>query len=57
MTTDTRRALVVRGGWDGHHPLTISDGFVPFLQGNALAVTSIREHLDEHLDPVAATGP
>lgn len=38
MTTDTRRALVVRGGWDGHQPVTISDGFVPFLKEQGFVV-------------------
>lgn len=28
-----RRALVVRGGWDGHHPVEATDLFVPFLEG------------------------
>lgn len=28
----TRRALVVRGGWDGHSPEAATDLFVPFLQ-------------------------
>ena len=27
-----RRALVVRGGWDGHQPVTITDEFLPFLE-------------------------
>ncbi|MFF7475833.1 hypothetical protein [Streptomyces sp. NPDC008092] len=26
MTTDIRRAPAVRGGWDGHRPVTIGDG-------------------------------
>ncbi|GAA1939204.1 ThuA domain-containing protein [Kitasatospora viridis] len=39
MTTHTtRRALVVRGGWDGHQPVAISDSFVPFLQEHGYAV-------------------
>jgi type 1 glutamine amidotransferase len=27
-----RRALVVRGGWDGHHPIEATDLFIPFLR-------------------------
>ncbi|MEU2205379.1 ThuA domain-containing protein [Microbacterium oleivorans] len=26
-----RRALIVRGGWDGHHPVAATDMFRPFL--------------------------
>ncbi|RVU20916.1 ThuA domain-containing protein [Streptomyces antnestii] len=38
-TTDTtRRALVVRGGWEGHEPVAISDRFVPFLKDHGCAV-------------------
>ncbi|SKC76762.1 ThuA domain-containing protein [Krasilnikoviella flava] len=28
----TRRALVVRGGWDGHQPEAATDLFIPFLR-------------------------
>ena len=28
----TKRALVVRGGWDGHQPIQSTDLFLPFLQ-------------------------
>ncbi|MFJ3669128.1 ThuA domain-containing protein [Streptomyces sp. NPDC090106] len=38
MGSDTRRALVVRGGWDGHLPVTITDTFVPFLKERGFAV-------------------
>lgn len=27
-----RRALVVRGGWDGHEPVACTDSFLPFLR-------------------------
>jgi hypothetical protein len=30
--------MVVRGGWDGHKPVEISDGFVPFLKEQGFAV-------------------
>lgn len=32
MNTSTRRALIVRGGWDGHQPVETTDSFVPFLK-------------------------
>ncbi len=38
MTTDTRRALVVRGGWEGHQPVTITDLFLPFLRDQGYTV-------------------
>lgn len=28
----TRRAVIVRGGWDGHDPVGTTDEFVPFLR-------------------------
>ncbi|MFJ1807859.1 MULTISPECIES: ThuA domain-containing protein [unclassified Streptomyces] len=34
----TRRALVVRGGWQGHQPVTITDLFLPFLLSRGFAV-------------------
>lgn len=33
-----RRALVVRGGWDGHHPVEATDLFLPFLEENGFEV-------------------
>jgi uncharacterized protein len=33
-----RQALVVRGGWEGHHPVEATDHFVPHLQENGFAV-------------------
>lgn len=35
----TRNALVVRGGWDGHHPVEATDLFIPFLRENDFEVT------------------
>jgi type 1 glutamine amidotransferase len=35
----TRTALVVRGGWDGHHPVEATDLFVPFLRENGFDVS------------------
>jgi type 1 glutamine amidotransferase len=31
-TSTTKRALVVRGGWDGHQPVETTDSFLPFLK-------------------------
>jgi hypothetical protein len=33
-----RRALVVRGGWDGHEPATCTDSFLPFLREQGFMV-------------------
>lgn len=30
----SRTALIVRGGWEGHHPIEATDLFVPFLRDN-----------------------
>ena len=32
-----RRALIVRGGWDGHQPNEATDLFIPFLEANCFA--------------------
>jgi type 1 glutamine amidotransferase len=34
----TRKALVVRGGWDGHRPVEATELFLPFLQQNGFEV-------------------
>lgn len=34
-----RRALVVRGGWEGHRPVESTDLFVPFLRENHFEVS------------------
>lgn len=36
--TATRKALVVRGGWEGHHPVEATEIFIPFLQGQGFEV-------------------
>jgi type 1 glutamine amidotransferase len=33
-----RAALVVRGGWEGHHPVEATDLFIPFLEGSGFDV-------------------
>jgi type 1 glutamine amidotransferase len=34
----TRKALVVRGGWEGHRPVEATDMFLPFLTGQGFDV-------------------
>jgi hypothetical protein len=34
----SRRALVVRGGWDGHVPVEATDLFIPFLEARGFSV-------------------
>ena len=36
--SSTRRALVVRGGWDGHQPVETTELFIPFLEANGFDV-------------------
>ena len=31
---NSRRALIVRGGWDGHQPVETTSEFIPFLEPN-----------------------
>lgn len=38
MTTEPRRALIVRGGWDGHQPVEATELFIPFLEQNGFEV-------------------
>ena len=45
----SRRALVVRGGWEGHSPTEATERFIPFLKDNDFSV-EIREDLDVYLD-------
>jgi type 1 glutamine amidotransferase len=46
MPETTRRALVVRGGWEGHSPVEATDMFIPFLEKNDFVV-------DVHDSPAA----
>ena len=34
--TEGKRALVVRGGWDGHMPVETTNVFIPFLEEHGL---------------------
>ena len=44
-----RRALVVRGGWEGHAPVEATDRFVPFLDENGFDVT-VEDSLEAYAD-------
>ncbi|QHC65461.1 hypothetical protein GSU68_01925 [Rathayibacter sp. VKM Ac-2759] len=37
-TSPAKRALVVRGGWDGHQPVEATELFLPFLADNGFEV-------------------
>jgi uncharacterized protein len=45
----TRRALVVRGGWEGHSPVEATERFLPYLEDNGYVV-DVKEDLDIYLD-------
>jgi uncharacterized protein len=36
--TASRRALVVRGGWEGHRPVEATERFIPFLEEQGFSV-------------------
>ncbi|WP_330177136.1 ThuA domain-containing protein [Streptomyces sp. NBC_01498] len=44
-----RRALVVRGGWEGHLPVTVTDLFLPFLRERGYTVETA-DTLDVYTD-------
>ncbi|WP_097229247.1 ThuA domain-containing protein [Streptomyces zhaozhouensis] len=44
-----RRALVIRGGWEGHAPVETTDLFLPFLRDQGFEVT-VSDSLDAYLD-------
>ncbi|TDE15003.1 ThuA domain-containing protein [Jiangella asiatica] len=45
MTSTTRHALVIRGGWDGHAPVAATGLFIPFLEKSGFEVR-VEESLD-----------
>ncbi|MFI5845378.1 ThuA domain-containing protein [Catenuloplanes sp. NPDC051500] len=45
----TRRALIVRGGWDGHVPVEATDVVIPFLGSQGFEI-EISDTLDAYLD-------
>ena len=47
--TGQRRALVVRGGWEGHSPIEATERFLPFLKDSGFEVT-VSESLDVYSD-------
>lgn len=49
MSAQRRQALIVRGGWDGHHPIEATDMFVPFLEANDFTVR-IEDSNEVYLD-------
>lgn len=51
MTDPIRKALVVRGGWEGHAPVEITDLFLPFLKDQGFSVQT-----SQTLDVYADTG-
>jgi uncharacterized protein len=46
------RALIVRGGWDGHQPVACTELFRDFLESNGFTLR-VAETLDVYADPVA----
>jgi type 1 glutamine amidotransferase len=46
------RALMVRGGWDGHEPVACTELFRGFLRDNGFTVTTA-DTLDVYADPAA----
>ena len=38
QAASTKKALVVRGGWDGHQPVEATELFLPFLRANGYEV-------------------
>lgn len=45
----SRRALVVRGGWEGHVPVEATERFIPFLEQEGFTV-SVSAELDVYVD-------
>ena len=45
----TRRALVVRGGWEGHLPVEATELFIPFLRENDFEVV-VSDTTESYLD-------
>lgn len=51
-----RRAIVVRGGWEGHAPVEATDRFIPFLQEQGFEVEIFDgPHAYDDKDRLAAT--
>ncbi|MFI7432262.1 ThuA domain-containing protein [Micromonospora haikouensis] len=50
-----RRALVVRGGWEGHEPVRATELFLPFLERSGYAVR-VEESTDVYADAAEMAG-
>jgi type 1 glutamine amidotransferase len=53
--TETRKALVVRGGWEGHRPVQATELFLPFLTDQGYAVR-IEESTEVYADAAEMAG-
>lgn len=51
----TQRALVVRGGWDGHDPVGSTDVFIPHLRDSGFDVT-VEDSLEVYADETVMSG-
>ncbi|WP_027344163.1 ThuA domain-containing protein [Hamadaea tsunoensis] len=49
MSLRIRRALVVRGGWEGHIPVEATDMFIPYLKEAGFDVT-VEDSLESYAD-------
>ena len=52
---ESSRALIVRGGWQGHQPVACTDLFVPFLASSGFELT-VADTLDVYADPSVMSG-
>ncbi|MDX3784773.1 ThuA domain-containing protein, partial [Streptomyces europaeiscabiei] len=50
-----KKALVVRGGWEGHQPVEATELFLPFLRSNGYAVR-VEESTDVYADTAEMAG-
>ncbi|MEU0583058.1 ThuA domain-containing protein [Streptomyces sp. NPDC006132] len=50
-----KRALVVRGGWEGHEPVKATELFLPFLRDNGYVVR-VEESTDVYADTAELAG-
>lgn len=55
MPEPRKRALVVRGGWDGHFPTDATERFIPFLKEHGYEVV-VSEDLDSYTDAALLAG-
>jgi type 1 glutamine amidotransferase len=52
VTTSAKRALLVRGGWEGHEPVAATDRYAKFLADQDFEV-STSDSLDAYLDDLS----